>query len=266
MEIQRGDSRMDLASLLGTILGLGGILGGQLLEGGHLGQILQGTAALIVFGGTAGAMLLSFPLRDIKRAFSMIPSIYREFDVDARPLIEEIILIATLARKEGILAVEERRKDIENPLFRRSIRYVIDGFEPNTVKEILDAQIYKELEEEEVASRVFESAGGLAPTIGIIGAVLGLIHVMSMLSHPAKIGEGIAVAFVATVYGVGLANLVLIPWGTKLKRKALQKALLKEVVKLGVIGIQEGLNPHFLREKLEIYLEEHQRTPEGAQS
>ena len=257
---------MDLASFIGTILGLGGILGGQILEGGHIGQILQGTAALIVLGGTAGAMLLSFPLEDIRRAFSMIPSIYRESDLDPRPVIEEIILIATLARKEGVLAVEERRKDIQNLLFRKSIRYVIDGFEPNTVKEILDAQIYKELEEEEAAGKVFESAGGLAPTIGIIGAVLGLIHVMSMLNNPAKIGEGIAVAFVATVYGVGLANLILIPWGTKLKRKAAQKAILKEVVKIGVIGIQEGLNPHFLKEKLEIYLAEHQRTAEGAES
>jgi chemotaxis protein MotA len=136
---------------------------------------------------------------------------------------------------------------------------VIDGFEPATVKEIIDTEIYLEFEEEENAGRVFEGAGGFAPTIGIIGAVLGLIHVMSMLNDPSKIGEGIAVAFVATVYGVGVANMFLIPWGTKIKRKAGQRLLTKEVVKLGVVGIQEGLNPHFLREKLEIFVEEKLR-------
>jgi len=242
---------MDLASLLGTILGFAGVVGGQILEGGHLSQILQGTAAIIVCGGTAGAMLLAFPMEDIKKAITLIPSIYKNVDLDVRPVIDEVIRIATIARKDGVLAVEEKRGSIQNPLFK-AIKYVIDGFEPNTVKEILDTQIYLEFEEEENAGKVFEGAGGFAPTIGIIGAVLGLIHVMSMLNDPSRIGEGIAVAFVATVYGVGLANLILIPWGTKIKRKASQKMIMKEVVKLGVIGIQEGLNPHFLQEKLEI--------------
>ncbi|NBU19917.1 flagellar motor protein [bacterium] len=254
---------MDLASLLGTILGFAGVVGGQILEGGHLSQILQGTAAIIVCGGTAGAMLLAFPMEDIKKAITLIPSIYKNVDLDVRPVIDEVIRIATIARKDGVLAVEEKRGSIQNPLFKKAIKYVIDGFEPNTVKEILDTQIYLEFEEEENAGKVFEGAGGFAPTIGIIGAVLGLIHVMSMLNDPSRIGEGIAVAFVATVYGVGLANLILIPWGTKIKRKASQKMIMKEVVKLGVIGIQEGLNPHFLQEKLEIFLEEHHRKSEG---
>ena len=254
---------MDLASLLGTILGFAGVVGGQILEGGHLSQILQGTAAIIVCGGTAGAMLLAFPMEDIKKAITLIPSIYKNVDLDVRPVIDEIIRIATIARKDGVLAVEEKRGSIQNSLFKKTIKYVIDGFEPNTVKEILDTQIYLEFEEEENAGKVFEGAGGFAPTIGIIGAVLGLIHVMSMLNDPSRIGEGIAVAFVATVYGVGLANLILIPWGTKIKRKASQKMIMKEVVKLGVIGIQEGLNPHFLQEKLEIFLEEHHRKSEG---
>ena len=162
---------MDLASLLGTILGLAGIIGGQMLEGGHLSQIMQGTAALIVLGGTCGAMLLAFPMQDIKRAVSMIPSVYKTVDLDVRPTIDEIIRIATIARKEGVLAVEEKRNSIQNPLFKKTIKYVIDGFEPNTVKEILDTQIYLEFEEEENAGKVFEGAGGFAPTIGIIGAV-----------------------------------------------------------------------------------------------
>ncbi|HUP56737.1 MAG TPA: flagellar motor protein [Bdellovibrionota bacterium] len=253
---------LDLASVIGTILGLAAVVGGQVLEGGHIGGIMQGTAALIVFGGTIGAMLVSYPVQDITRAVRMIPSIYRNVDLDVRPLIDEIVRIATIARKEGVLAVEGQRESIANPLFKRTIKFVIDGFEPNTVKEIIDTEIDKAFEEEENAGKVFEGAGGYAPTIGIIGAVLGLIHVMGQLQNPDQIGPGIAVAFVATVYGVGLANLILIPWGTKLKRKAQQRMLTKEVVKLGVIGIQEGLNPHFLREKLQVYVDEGLRPAE----
>jgi len=236
------------------------VFGGALIEGLHLSDILQPTAAIIVFGGTFGAMLVSFPPQDIRKAVSLIPLIYQKVDLDVRPVIEEIVRIATVARKEGVLAIEGQREAILNPLFRKTIKYVIDGFEPNTVREIIDTEIALSLEEEETAGKVFEGAGGYSPTIGIIGAVLGLIHVMKSLDDPSKIGGGIAVAFVATVYGVGAANLILIPWGTKLKRKAAQRAIQKEVVKIGVIGIQEGLNPHFLQEKLEVFVEEHLRS------
>ncbi|MGK5087549.1 flagellar motor protein [Bdellovibrionota bacterium FG-2] len=250
---------MDVAAVVGSFLGLLAIVGGQLLEGGHIGQIMQGTAAIIVVGGTLGAMLVAYPTEDIVRAVQMIPVIYKKVDTDYRPVIEEIVRIATIARKEGVLAVEGQKDTITNPMFKRSIKFVIDGFEPATVKEILETENYIQFEEEETAGKVFEGAGGFAPTIGIIGAVLGLIHVMSMLNDPSKIGDGIAVAFVATVYGVGLSNLILIPWGTKLKRKAQQRMMVKEVIRLGVTGIQEGLNPHFLKEKLEVFLEEHLR-------
>ena len=139
---------MDLASIIGTVLGVGSVVGGQLLEGGHIGQIMQGTAALIVVGGTMGAMFLSFPTQDIVKAFSLIPSIYKNVDMDVRPAIEEIIRIATIARKEGVLAVEGQKDSIQNPLFKKTIKYVIDGFEPNTVKEIIDTEIYLAFEEE----------------------------------------------------------------------------------------------------------------------
>ncbi|MBL7716528.1 MAG: flagellar motor protein [Bdellovibrionales bacterium] len=256
---------MDLASLIGTLLGISSILGGQILEGGHISSIMQGTAALIVVGGTLGAMLLSYPQSDVKKAFSLIGVIYKNVNMDVRPLIDEIIRIATIARKEGVLAVEGQRESILDPLFKKTIKYVIDGFEPNTVKEIIDTEIFLAFEEEEAAGKVFEGAGGYAPTIGIIGAVLGLIHVMENLGGGMdKLGAGIAVAFVATVYGVGIANLLLIPWGTKIKRKATQRMVAKEVVKLGVVGIQEGLNPHFLQEKLEVFVEEHLRRTEDS--
>jgi chemotaxis protein MotA len=250
----------DLASIFGTLLGITGVVGGQLLEGGHIHQIIQFTSALIVFGGTLGAMLLAYPMRDIRRAFSMIPSIYLESHVDVGPVIDEIVKAATIVRKEGLLAVEPVRATFTDPLFKKSIKYVIDGFESNTVREILETEIERGLEEDENAAKVFEGAGGFAPTIGILGAVLGLIHVMTMLNDPSKIGEGIAVAFVATIYGVGLANLILLPWSMKLKRKASERMVAREVVKMGVTGIQEGLNPSFLQEKLEVFAHQSVRS------
>src|SRR4051812_22455181 len=221
---------LDLASLIGTVLGIGAVLAGQLLVGGSAGQIAQGTAAFVVLGGTLGAMLVSFPLEDVLRAFRAIPLIYRSSGFDARPLIEEIVRIATLARKEGLLAVEAQRQSIEDPLLKKSIKHLIDGLEPATVKEIIDTEIQISREQDESAARVFEGAGGYAPTIGIIGAVLGLIQVMGQLDNPSAIGPGIAVAFVAMIYGMGLSNLILLPWGTKLKRKADLRQVRKEVV------------------------------------
>lgn len=250
---------LDLAALLGTIIGISAVLGGQVLEGGSIGQIAQGTAALIVAGGTFGAMLLSFPGSEIRRAFAAIPLVYREFRADPIPMIDEIIKVATIARKEGVLALESQKSKLKDPLLKRGIQFVVDGFEPSTVREILESEIDRGRDEDEAAARVFEAAGGYAPTVGILGAVLGLIHVMSMLNDPSKIGEGIAVAFVATVYGVALANLVLLPWGSKLKRRAALRAESRELVMQGVLGIQEGLNPQFLREKLEVFVEESRR-------
>jgi chemotaxis protein MotA len=257
---------MDIATLLGLVIGLTAILVGQVLEGGHISQIVQPTAALIVLGGTLGATLVSFPTQDIVHALRAFPQLFGDVTSDFRRLIHEIVEIAAIARKEGVLAVEGQREKVSNPLLKKTLKYVIDGYEPQAVREIIEAEIDHALEEEEAAAKVYESAGGFAPTIGIIGAVLGLIHVMSQLDDPSKIGSGIAVAFVATVYGVGIANLFLIPAGSKLKRKAAIRALSKEIVKIGVTGIQEGLNPHFLREKLEVYIEERLRkTSTGAQ-
>jgi len=241
---------MNFASILGSVLGILALVGGQLLEGGKITQILQGTAALIVLGGTLGATLVSYPFEDCKRALRLLPLIYKKTESDLQTLIEDIFRIATIARKEGLLAIEGQRDSIKDPIFRRAIKYVIDGFEPGVVKEIVETEIDASFEREERAARVFEGAGGYAPTIGILGAVLGLIHVMTLLDDPTKIGEGIAVAFVATVYGVGLANLVLIPWGQRLRQLVEARALGKEIAKQGILGIQEGINPHFLKEKL----------------
>lgn len=245
---------MELLTLAGVGLGFFAVVGGALLEGLNLSAILQGTAALIVFGGTFGAVLVSYPRADIKRALALLKEVFKPQNQDIYAVIDEIVRIAAVARKEGILALDQMRESIQNPMFRKGIKFVIDGFEPATVAEIMAAEIELELDEQEAAAKVWEGCGGYAPTVGILGAVLGLIHVMENLQDPSKLGEGIAVAFVATVYGVASANLLFLPFGAKIKRNAHLNAVSKQVVRIGVIGIQEGLNPLFLREKLEVHI------------
>lgn len=254
---------MDLATVSGLVLGVLAVVGGAALEGLPLTAIYAPTAFIIVIGGTIGAILTSFPPGDLKRALSEgMKTAFKGLDLDYRPLIEEIIKVATVARKEGVLAIEGMRNSINDPKFKRALKFVIDGFEPKTVQEILDTESFHEFEEMEVSGKLVEGMGGYSPTIGIIGAVLGLIHVMRNLDNPDEIGPGIAIAFVATVYGVGFANLVFMPLGTKMKRKAAILQMRNELIKVGVQGIQEGLNPHFLKEKLEVFLEHQYRTHE----
>ena len=250
---------MDLTSVLGTLLAAFAIVGGAWLEGLQLSDITVGTAALIVLGGTLAATLLSFPGNEVLRAVALLPEVFISQDRDFRSLITEISSIAQIARKEGVLAIQQYRDSIQDPDFKRSVGYVMDGFDTASIEELLEGEAYLRAEEEEAAAQVWEGAGGYAPTIGILGAVLGLIHVMRSLDEPSKIGGGIAVAFVATIYGVASSNLLFLPWATKLKRKSAQKSLRREMVKLGVMGIHEGVNPAFLEEKLEIFLDESLR-------
>jgi chemotaxis protein MotA len=170
------------------------------------------------------------------------------------------VKLATVVRKEGILALEQQQSGITDPFLRTSIRYAIDGLEPAMTRELLETAILVQEETEEVGVKVFESAGGYAPTVGILGAVLGLIHTMEQLSDPSKVGEGIAVAFVATVYGIGAANLLFLPIANKIKRRLAHGRTCKEIVVQGILAIQEGLNPRLVEEKLSIYLAEHSHT------
>ncbi|MCO5143720.1 MAG: flagellar motor protein [Oligoflexia bacterium] len=254
---------MDIVSILGIVLGLVAVIGGAYLEHLPPTAIYAPTAFLIVMGGSFGAIMVAFPMADLKRAFTEgMKLVFKELNTDYRPLIEEIVKVATVARKEGVLAIEGMRNSIEDEKFKKALKFVIDGFEPKTVTEILETDSFFEFEETEVAGKLLEGIGGYTPTVGIIGAVLGLIHVMRNLSNPDAIGPGIAVAFVATVYGVGFANLWFMPMGTKVKRRAAIIQQRNELIKVGVQGIQEGLNPHFLKEKLEVFLEHKYRTHE----
>ena len=252
---------MDILSVLGFILGIAAVVGGAFLEHLPPSAIYAPTAFIIVMGGATGAILVAFPMADVKRAFTEgLKLVFKNLDTDYRPLIEEITKVATVARKEGVLAIEGMRNSIQDEKFKKALKYVIDGFEPKTVTEILEADAFFEFEETETAGKLLEGFGGYTPTVGIIGAVLGLIHVMRNLSNPDAIGPGIAVAFVATVYGVGFANLWFMPMGTKVKRKAQIIQQRAELIKVGVQGIQEGLNPHFLKEKLEVFLDHKYRS------
>lgn len=208
---------MDWASLAGLVLGVGGILTGQLLEGGHLDSLLQPAAFVIVVIGTTGAVLLQSGAPSFVRGVRMGVWLFRPPAYNQQALLFEVHAWSTAARREGLLSLERYLETMRDPFNAKGLRLIIDGIEPFKIREILNAEISAYETYERQAVKIWEAAGGYSPTIGIVGAVLGLIHVMENLSDPSKLGSGIAVAFVATIYGVGLANLVFLPISNKLK-------------------------------------------------
>jgi chemotaxis protein MotA len=242
--------KIDLTSVAGVPVALGLILAGQWLEGGALRSLLQTAAAVIVFGGTLGALLLSFSLADVRQTAASLKDVFLEPGESPDETINAILRYARVARKDGILALEDEAAEAKDPLLRKGLMLAVDGLNPKTLREMLEVDLDAAEERDLVPARVFESAGGYAPTVGILGAVLGLIHVMENLSDPSKLGTGIAVAFVATVYGVGLANLVLLPISAKLRLRAAQANRRRVLVFEGVLAIQEGLNPRLIDQKL----------------
>jgi chemotaxis protein MotA len=242
--------RFDLTSVLGVPIGIGCILLGQVLEGGTLRSVLQLTAAVIVFGGTLGATLISFSLSDIKRAGRSLRGVFVDEEPPTEDTISALTRFAMKARKDGIMSLEDDVERVRDPFLRRGLMLAVDGTNPNTLRAMLEAESVSRDEIDELPARVFESAGGYAPTVGILGAVLGLIHVMESLSDPEKLGAGIAVAFVATIYGVGSANLLFLPIATKLRSRAAGNAKRREVIVEGILAIQEGQNPRLIDQKL----------------
>lgn len=245
---------MDISSLIGVFLGIACILIGQALEGGNIGQLLQITAALIVFGGTLGGVILSFPKEELVNSMTMLKNVFVDEGVDFEDTIAEIIKFAVKGRKEGVIALEKDAKNASDSLLVLGLQSVSDGTDPALVRQMLETQITLLEEKVEGAAKVWESAGGFSPTIGIIGAVLGLIQVMQNLSDPAKLGAGIAVAFVATVYGVGAANLLYIPFATKMKTKFKRTLLKKEMILEGILSIQAGESPALIERKLQSFI------------
>lgn len=254
---------MDIATILGIVLALGAIIGGQALEGGHLGSIMQLTAFIIVMGGTIGACCVQNPLSVVLKAVGSLKAVILNPHNDLKGTIKLILDLANVSRKQGLLALEAKLKDIKDPFFKKGVQLIVDGTDPKAVHEILEIEMEHHEEEGVLAAKVWEAAGGYAPTVGILGAVLGLIHVMENLADPSKLGGGIAVAFVATVYGVGAANLFFLPFANKIKFKLKEEAGARNMIILGLVGLAQGENPRLLQEKLESFLPHNERTKEA---
>lgn len=242
--------RIDLLTILGLAIGLSAILLGQQLEGGEISTLVNGPAALIVIGGTLGAVMLQSPMMVFIRAIKMLwwTIITPHFDSEAA--IQKIISWSNIARREGLLGLENLEDTESDPFAKKGLQLLIDGSEPEAIRSIMEVEIHTRESFDIQAARVFESMGGYSPTIGIIGAVLGLIQVMGNLSDPSKLGGGIAVAFVATIYGVALANLVLLPIANKLKSIVISDAHFNEMIVEGLVSIAEGENPRNIETKL----------------
>jgi chemotaxis protein MotA len=245
---------MDILSVIGIVLALGAILGGNMLEGGHIESLLQLTAFIIVMGGTLGAVMLQLPLAIFMRSLKMGLWILLPPKLPVQEAIEKIVSWSNVARKEGLLGLEETVETEPDEFSRKGLQLLVDGGEPEAIRSILELDLSMREERDLAAAKMYEAMGGYSPTIGIIGAVMGLIHVMNNLADPSKLGSGIAVAFVATIYGVGMANLFLLPIASKLKMLVGKQSQYGEMVIEGIIAIAEGENPRNIESKLQGYL------------
>lgn len=246
---------MDVLSLIGVVLAFVAILGGNYLEGGHVAALANGPAALIVIGGTLGAAFLQTPMPVLMRALQVVRWIFLPPQVDLPGGIARVVAWSMTARKEGLLGLESIADAEPDNYARKGLQLLVDGAEPEAIRSILEVDLYTQESREIQAAKVFESMGGYAPTIGIIGAVMGLIHVMGNLADPSKLGSGIAVAFVATIYGVSFANLLLLPVANKIKAVAMRQSRYREMLLEGILSIAEGENPRSIELKLQGFMD-----------
>jgi len=244
---------MDILSILGLVIGLGAILLGQFLEGGHIGSLLNAPAIIVVAGGTIGAVMLQSPLTIFTRSLRMLIWIFLPPHVDPEQTMAAIVDWSKVTRKEGLLGLERLVEEEPDPFARKGLQLLVDGNEPEVIRSSLEVELFAKESQDIEAAKVYEGMGGYSPTIGIIGAVMGLIHVMGNLSDPSQLGGGIAVAFVATIYGVGLANLIFLPTANKLKLLVKQRSMHYEMIIEGLVAIAEGENPMNIQSRLEGY-------------
>lgn len=245
---------MNKGTLGGLTIALCGIAAGLQLEHGQLGQILQPTAALIVFGGTIGAVLVQFPFPVVMRAASHLRYVFVGTKDPAPRLIDDLSRYASRARRNGMMSLDAELDLIEDPFMRKALMLAVDGTRTDELRQAMDLEMEKEASNDDLIPRVFEAAGGFAPTIGILGAVIGLIQVMQRLENISEVGQGIAVAFVATIYGVGSANIFFLPCAGRMKILMERRQVLRELIVDGVISIVERCSPRVLESKLSVYL------------
>ncbi len=250
---------MDKGTVGGVLLAIIGIVAGLLIEGGNLGQIVQPTAALIVFGGTMGAVLLQFPLGTVVAAFRGMAHVFAAPRKHNDDLVRLLISFANKARRNGVVSLDTDLQTIQDPFLKQAIMLAVDGTEPTELRKIMRLSLDSIIDNQERLPAVFESAGGFSPTIGILGAVLGLIQVMQHLDNIQEVGRGIAVAFVATIYGVGIANLFFLPFAGKMRLRMHDDQQRREMMLEGVISILEGMNPRMLEVKLAGFLDQTTR-------
>jgi chemotaxis protein MotA len=246
--------RWDKLSFLGIAVGIGAILAGQAIEGGHASSLWQPAALSIVLGGTLGAVMLQSPFAAFRRGLSLLAWVFRPPSVPLLRDIQMLLRFSVIARREGFLALEHAIPADADPFMRRGLLLLVDGIDPAKLREVLETELAAFEGGLRQAAKTWDSAGGYSPTIGILGAVLGLIHVMDNLADPSKLGQGIATAFVATVYGVGLANLIYLPIGNKLKSLIAQEASRREMLIDGIAAIAVGENPQIIESRLAGYL------------
>lgn len=245
---------MDILSVLGLLIGFGAILGGQYLEGGHIDSIMNAVALLIVLGGTLGAVMLQTPLNTFIRALNMLSWIFLPPKNSPEETLDKILQWSDIARKEGLFKLESVAEFEANLFTQKGLQLIADGATPEMIRDILENDMDIQEHNDLQSAKVFEAMGGYAPTIGIIGAVLGLIHVMGNLADPSSLGAGIAVAFIATIYGVALANLLFLPISGKLKTLIQRRGSLQMMIIEGLIGVADGDNPRNIESRLQAYL------------
>lgn len=252
-QTSKARAKPDIASIAGIVIALAGVVGGLLIEGGKLRDIAQVTAAIIVLGGTIGAVMVSTPMTVLIGAVGRLKGVLLDTTVSNHALVEELIGYASKARKQGLVSLEQQAMEIADPFLSKALNLAVDGTDIQEIRKMLELEIDLREHQADAEAKVFENAGGYAPTVGIIGAVLGLIQVMKNLANIDEVGHGIAVAFVATIYGVGIANLILLPAATKIKARARMETDRRELILEGICGIVEGLNPKLIRQKLEAF-------------
>ena len=245
---------MDILTILGVLVAFGGILAGMLIEGGTIASIIQLTAFMIVIGGTTGAVMIQYRVKIFLKALSMVPWVVLPPKFDHEEAINKLMEWADMARKGGLLSLEPAIETASDPFVEKGLQMLVDGSEPDTLRNSLMVELEARERVSHSAAKVYESAGGYAPTIGILGAVLGLIHVMANLADPSKLGDGIATAFVATVYGVGSANIIFLPIANKLKDLASERGLYHELIIEGLLAIANGDHPRLIESRLRGYL------------
>jgi chemotaxis protein MotA len=253
---------MDIATLLGLALGIGALLGSFLMEGGHLGALIQIPAIMLVIVGTLGACVITTSMSQLKALPSVLKVAILEKKLNPSELIDLIYDLAQKARKNGLLSLEKELNNIQDPFLKKAIQLAIDGFETNKIREILEIEMAYIEERHKAGSTFFQKMGGFSPTLGIMGTVLGLIHALGNLENSSNIASAIAAAFIATLWGVALANLVYLPIGDKLKAKHQDETLCLEIITEGVLSLAMGDNPRVIRMKLLSFLVPDMRTEE----